>query len=112
MFLENYYLKNKRSVEKGVGGPTHAWVIPAGQRRRGEAASLVNFLRRQGVEIHAAAAEFQAGATRVAAGDYIVRLDQPFGNLVDDVPRHAVLRGRQPAARTTTPAGRSRFSET
>jgi hypothetical protein len=34
LYLENYWLKNKRSVEKGKNGPTYAWVIP-GQRRKG-----------------------------------------------------------------------------
>jgi hypothetical protein len=82
MFLENYYLKNKRAIEKGKNGEPYAWLIPAGQRRRGEAASLVNLLRLQGVEVHTANAAFAAGKTQVAAGDYIVRMDQPFSNLV------------------------------
>jgi hypothetical protein len=82
MFLENYYLKNKRAVEKGKTQAPFAWVIPAGQRRRGDAASLVNFLRLQGVEVHTATAAFAAGKVQVAAGDYVVRMDQPFSNLV------------------------------
>ena len=40
MFLENYYLKNKRAIDKGKNEAPYAWVIPAGQRRRGEAATL------------------------------------------------------------------------
>jgi hypothetical protein len=82
MFLENYYLKNKRAIEKGKNEAPYAWLIPAGQRRRGEAASLVNLLRLQGVEVHTANAAFAAGNTQVAAGDFIVRMDQPFSNLV------------------------------
>lgn len=82
MFLENYYLKNRRAVEKGKTEAPHAWVIPAGQRRRGEAANFVNLLRLQGVEVHTANAAFTAGKVQVAAGDYVVRMDQPFGNLV------------------------------
>ena len=50
LYLENYWMKNKRSVEKGTAGPTYAWVIPAGQRRREDAADMVNALRHQGVE--------------------------------------------------------------
>src|SRR6202044_4159529 len=61
VFLENYWLKNKRAVDKGKNGPTYAWVIPAGQRRRGEAADVVNELRHQGLEIHKAVAAFKAG---------------------------------------------------
>jgi hypothetical protein len=78
MLLENYYLKNKRAVALGKDGPLHAWVIPAGQRRRGEAASLVNLLRREGIEVHTANSAFTAGSTQVAAGDYVVRMDQPY----------------------------------
>ncbi len=29
LYLENYWVKNKRSVEKGKDGPIYAWVIPA-----------------------------------------------------------------------------------
>ncbi len=82
MFLENYYLKNKRAVETGRNEAPHAWVIPVGQRRRGEAASLVNLLRLEGVEVHTANAAFTAGKVQVAAGDYVVRMDQPYGRLV------------------------------
>ncbi len=78
MLLENYYLKNKRAVALGKDGPLHAWVIPAGQRRRGEAASLVNLLRQQGIEVHTANSAFTAGKVQVAAGDYVVRMDQPY----------------------------------
>ena len=34
LFLENYWLKNKRAVEKGKNGPTYGWVIPADQHAR------------------------------------------------------------------------------
>src|ERR1700741_4835786 len=51
LYLENYWLKNKRSVEKGKAGPINAWVIPAGQRRKSDTAVAVNDLRPQGLEI-------------------------------------------------------------
>lgn len=82
MFIENYYIKNKRAIEKGRNEAPYAWLIPAAQRRRGEAASLVNLLRQQGVEVHTANSAFAAGKAQAAAGDYIVRMDQPFSNLV------------------------------
>jgi hypothetical protein len=59
-------------------GPLHAWVIPAGQRRRGEAANLVNLLRQQGIEVHTANSAFAAGKVQAAAGDYVVQMDQPY----------------------------------
>src|SRR6478735_2991459 len=41
-YLENYWLKNKRAVEKGKKGPIYAWVIPADQRRKADTATAVN----------------------------------------------------------------------
>ncbi|MEO7512852.1 MAG: M14 family zinc carboxypeptidase [Gemmatimonadaceae bacterium] len=78
MYLENYWLKNKRQVEKGRNGPTFAWVIPASQRRKGEVADVVNSLRVQGLEFHTAKSAFKAGKVDVNAGDYIIRADQPY----------------------------------
>jgi Zinc carboxypeptidase len=83
LYLENYWLKNKRAVEKGKSGPNYAWVIPAGQRRKEDAADMVNELRRQGAEISVASSAFQAGNVSVAAGDYVIRGDQPYHTLVD-----------------------------
>jgi len=83
MFLENYWIKNKRSVDKGKNGPVYAWVIPAAQRRKADAADAVNELRRQGLEIQTATAAFKAGSLDVAAGDYVIRADQPYRTLAD-----------------------------
>ncbi len=83
LYLENYWLKNKRAVEKGANGPLYAWVIPAAQRRRVEAADMVNALRRQGLEVQQARAPFKEGANEVATGDYIIRADQPYRTLAD-----------------------------
>lgn len=83
LYLENYWMKNQRAVEKGKAGPTYAWVIPAGQRRKADAAEMVNDLRRQGLEVQKAGAAFKAGNVDVAAGDYIIRADQPYRTLAD-----------------------------
>jgi hypothetical protein len=83
LFLENYWLKNKRSVDKGKNGPIQAWIIPSGQRRKADVAGAVNELRHQGLEISRAASAFKAGNVSVAAGDYVVRGDQPFRTLAD-----------------------------
>lgn len=40
-------------------------------------------MMRQGLEIHRADAAFKAGNVNVAAGDYVVRGDQPFRTLAD-----------------------------
>ena len=83
LYLENYWLKNKRAVDKGKNGPTYAWVIPAGQRRKADAADAVNELRAQGLEISRATESFKAGNLDVQAGDYVVRADQPYRTLAD-----------------------------
>ena len=83
MFLENYYIKNKMMIEQGKTRAPHAYVIPAQQRRRVEAAELMNYIRREAVEVHTATAPFTLGKVQVAAGDYIIRLDQPYGGLVN-----------------------------
>jgi hypothetical protein len=83
MFLDNYWVKNKHSVDKGKNGPTFAWLIPATQRRKADTADAVNDLRRQGLEIHKANSAFKAGNLDVRAGDYIVRADQPFRTLAE-----------------------------
>ena len=82
-YLENYWLKNKRSIEKGKTGSVNAWVVPANQRRKADAADAVNEMMRQGLEIHRADAAFKAGNLNVVAGDYIIRGDQPFRTLAD-----------------------------
>src|SRR5579884_713285 len=46
LYLENYWDKNKRSVEKGREGPIYAWLVPANQRRKANAADMINDLRR------------------------------------------------------------------
>src|SRR5262245_2406353 len=83
LYLENYWMKNKRAVEKGKTGPVYAWVIPADQRRKSDTATAVNDLRRQGLEISRASTAFEASAVSVHVGDYIVRGDQPFRTLAD-----------------------------
>ena len=83
LYLENYWLKNKRSVDKGRNGPIYGWVIPAAQAHRGNAAEMVNDLRNQGVEFQLASAPGTFGSVTVSPGDYIIRADQPYRTLVD-----------------------------
>jgi len=82
-FLENYWLKNGQSVEAGRDGEVNGWVIPAGQRRKADAADAVNSLMLQGLEFHRAADDFEVDGLEVEEGDYIVRADQPFRTLAD-----------------------------
>src|SRR5499426_824204 len=72
LYLENYWLKNKRAVDKGRNGPIYAWVIPADQRRKADAADAVNELRMQGLEVSRASFPFKAGNVDVKTGDYVI----------------------------------------
>ncbi len=84
-FLENFWMKGRRAVERGRTGRTNAWHVPAAQPRRVAAAELVNLMRLHGIEVHRAAAAFTVGDVGIAAGDYLVRLDQPYGPLANDL---------------------------
>jgi hypothetical protein len=102
LYLENHWMKSKRSVEKGKNGPVFGWVIPAAQRHRWNAADMVNALRRQGVEVHTANSAFKSGKLDVETGDYVIRADQPYRELAEMYFR--TIPSRIPA-RTTIPAG-------
>ncbi|MDO8502459.1 MAG: M14 family zinc carboxypeptidase [Gemmatimonadaceae bacterium] len=88
-FLTNYVAKAERMIERGRTSAPYAFVIPRNQRHPAEAADLVNLFRAQGSEVHAATNDFRvkSGAkdttsTAVHAGDWIVRLDQPYSATV------------------------------
>ncbi|MGH7655076.1 MAG: M14 family zinc carboxypeptidase [Gemmatimonadaceae bacterium] len=83
IFLEDYWLKNKRATEKGTTGPTYGWVIPATQRRKADAADAVNELMDQGLEFNKATTAFKVGTVDVKPGDYIARGDQPYRTVAD-----------------------------
>jgi hypothetical protein len=82
-FLENYWIKGKNAVARGKNGPIKAWVIPATQHSKANAAEAVNELLDQGLEFHVADADFTAGSVSVKKGDWIVRGDQPFRTVAD-----------------------------
>lgn len=83
LYLENYWLKNKRAVARGTSGPLFGWVIPARQHSKQNAADAVNELRTQGLEFHVAKSAFKAGDVNVEPGDYIIRGDQPYRTIAD-----------------------------
>lgn len=78
-FLENFYLKSKRSVQKAVKEGPAAWVIPGDDPRPGQVAGLVNQLRAQGVEVH----RLTAASGGHVEGSYVIRMDQPYSRQAD-----------------------------
>ena len=96
-YLENFWAKARRAIDRGRGGRPNLWHIPATQPRRNEAAELVNLLRLQGVEVHRAGSAFTAGSMNIAAGDYLVRMDQPYGPLAATLLEIQTYRANDPA---------------
>jgi hypothetical protein len=113
LFLKNFYLKSKRSVEKPKNEGPAAYVFPAGDPRPGNQAALLRLMQAQGCEVHRATAAFTVtmkkkptprarGAASPApspatspakkddtesrtfpAGTYLVRMDQPYSRIAD-----------------------------
>ena len=77
-FLNNFYLKSKRSVAKAKTEGPAAYVIPSDDPRPGGAAELVNILKMQGIEVHRAEKEVTTKEGKFPTGSYVVRMDQPY----------------------------------
>jgi zinc carboxypeptidase len=93
-FLENYYRKSKRAVEKpSLEGPA-AYVLPADAADRNRQVELLKVLKRQHVEIQ----QLSEAATLTLpvekrgdkpkqetfpAGSIVVRMDQPYSRVAD-----------------------------
>jgi hypothetical protein len=82
-FLNNFYLKSKRSIAKASNEGPAAYIIPGDTPRPVEAADMVNLLRLQGVEVHRTSKEFAVKDQKYPAGSYIVRMDQPYSRMAD-----------------------------
>jgi zinc carboxypeptidase len=82
-FLQNFYVKSKRSVAKASNEGPFAYVIPSDQSRLVEAADMVNLLRLMGVEVHTADKEIATKNQKFPAGSYVVRMDQPYSRMAD-----------------------------
>ena len=82
-YLENFYLKSKRSVAKPKNEGPSAYVFPASDPRLGQQAKLLQLLQAQGVEVHKADKAFKSGDVEYPAGSYVVRMDQPFCRMAD-----------------------------
>ncbi|MDB4877877.1 MAG: hypothetical protein JWM41_4323 [Gemmatimonadetes bacterium] len=84
LVLENFYIKTKHSLEATATAAPYGYVIPV-QRDMTRAATLVNVLRAQGIEVGTLNAETTIGTDKFAAGSYVMKLDQPYGRLVKNL---------------------------
>src|SRR5687767_9799745 len=82
-FLNNFYLKSKRYINKASNEGPAAYIIPGDTPRPVEAADMVNLLRLQGIEVHRATKEFSVKDQKYPSGSYIVRMDQPYSRMAD-----------------------------
>ncbi len=82
-FMENFWLKGKRSVAKARAEGPAAYIFPGDDPRPGQVASLLELLQLQGVEIHRADAPLKVGKDEFTAGSYVVRMDQPYSRMAD-----------------------------
>ena len=109
LFLRNFYLKSKRSIEKARKEGPAAYVFTADDPRPGAQADLLRMLQEQGCEISRAGAPFtvmmlpkKAPPKRdqdaddhkpkekpkpeprtFPAGSYVLRMDQPYSRIAD-----------------------------
>jgi len=63
-FLENFYLKSKRSVAKAATEGPAAWVILNDGKRPALAAGLARLMQQQGAEVHTLSQDTDVAATR------------------------------------------------
>lgn len=82
-FLNNFYLKSKRSIAKATTEGPAAYVLPADEKRPVEAADLVNLLKMQGVEVQRLSAGAETKEGKFGPGSYVVRMDQPYSRMAD-----------------------------
>ena len=82
-FLNNFYLKSKRSVAKARTEGPAAYVLPASETRPNEQAELLNLLKLQGVEVSRLDKDIDTKDGKFAAGSYVIRMDQPYSRMGD-----------------------------
>ena len=105
--LRQFRTKNENAVRKGATSAPFAYHVPVEQERPADAAAMLRLLQRQGVELHRAVDSLVPGpgggeradsaaiepadsgadeaadpAPVVRPGDYLIRMDQPYRNLV------------------------------
>lgn len=83
--LYNKYQAGRDNIARFTKNPPYAYVIPAEQRDLPEAATLVQKLLMNGIEVHQAAQPFAANGRKYPAGSWVILMDQPFAGLVKEL---------------------------
>ena len=82
-YLNNFYLKSKRSVAKARTEGPAAYVLPASETRPAQQAEMLNILKLQGIEIQRLNGDIETKEGKFGAGSYVVRMDQPYSRMAD-----------------------------
>ena len=102
-FLNNFYIKSKRSVLKSANEGPAAYVVPGDTPRPVEAADMVNLLRLMGIEVQRATREFTVSEPRRPRGG---QQAQAGSEQIDPRNADAAAASGDPRAQTSpTPAG-------
>jgi len=99
LFLKNFYVKAKRSIEKPANAGPAAYVFAADDKHPGAQAHLLHLLQLQKTEVSRLDAPAtvtipappagddgktkQPSTQTFAAGSYVVRMDQPYSRIAD-----------------------------
>ena len=83
--LYDRYRAGRDVIARFTKDPPYAYIIPREQRDRPTAATLVEKLLIDGIEVHQATREFAANRSTYKEGDWVVLMDQPFAALVKEL---------------------------
>jgi hypothetical protein len=79
------YQAGRQTIERFTKDPPYAYVIPRQQRDLPTAATLVEKILFDGIEVQQAAQAFQANGETYPAGSWVILMDQPFAALVKEL---------------------------
>ncbi len=87
--LRQFRTKSENAIRKGSTEAPYAWVIPAAQERKADAAAMLRNLERQGIELHTLVESVRlevhdgdVDSVTVEPGDFVIRMDQPYRPLI------------------------------
>jgi len=84
VILQNFYIKTKHSLDDGSTKAPYGFVLTKTPDMT-RAATLVNILRAQGIEVGTLEKTTIAGTDTFPAGSYVVKLNQPYGRLAKNL---------------------------
>ncbi|HXH05314.1 MAG TPA: M14 metallopeptidase family protein [Vicinamibacterales bacterium] len=85
LLKRNFYLMNRRTIERFAKGSPYAYLVPARQRDPVAVAKLLSLIQAEAGEVHRAEAPFTADGVEYPAGTWVLKLAQPFGRWIKDL---------------------------